>query len=263
VVVSRHRTFVNVQPNSLETEHALEMTMTNRVLIIDDDDELCALVAEYLEGEGFTVDSANDGGRGLERALEGGYDLVVLDVMLPVMNGFDVLRKLRAESSVPVVMLTARGQDVDRIVGLEIGADDYMPKPFNSRELVARIRAILRRVGRSNEVSGRSEDRVRVGDVDVDRGSRLARRGGEAVDLTTVEFDLLDLFLRNVGRVLSREDLSQSVLGRELSPLDRSIDVHVSNLRRKLGKAPGDSERIKAVRGVGYLYTRPVETDQR
>jgi DNA-binding response OmpR family regulator len=178
----------------------VETTMTNRVLIIDDDDELCALVAEYLVGEGFVVDAAHDGESGLTRALVGEYDLIVLDVMLPVMNGFEVLRRLRAESSVPVVMLTARGQDVDRIVGLEIGADDYMPKPFNSRELVARIRAILRRVGRGTEASTRGEDRVRVGDVDVDRGSRVARRAGETVDLTTVEFDLLDLFLRNVGK---------------------------------------------------------------
>jgi DNA-binding response OmpR family regulator len=235
--------------------------MKNRILIIDDDDELCDLVAEYLEGEGFDVDLAHDGGAGLERALEGQYDLVVLDVMLPVMNGFDVLRRLRAESSVPVVMLTARGQDVDRIVGLEIGADDYMPKPFNSRELVARVRAILRRAGRSLDASSRADDRTRVGDIELDRGSRVARRSGEHVDLTTVEFDLLDVFLRNVGRVLAREELSQAVLGRELAPLDRSIDVHVSNLRKKLGRAQGDTDRIKAVRGVGYLYARPAATE--
>jgi two-component system response regulator CpxR len=237
--------------------------MENRVLIVDDDDELCGLVAEYLEGEGFVVDFAHDGGSGLARALAGSYDLVVLDVMLPVMNGFDVLRRLRAESSVPVVMLTARGHDVDRIVGLEIGADDYMPKPFNSRELVARIRAILRRAGRSAEAVGRGDDRLRVGDVELDRGSRVARRGGESVDLTTVEFDLLDVFLRNVGRVVAREELSTAVLGRDLSPLDRSIDVHVSNLRKKLGRAPGNADRIKAVRGVGYLYARPPASDAR
>jgi two-component system response regulator CpxR len=237
--------------------------MENRVLIIDDDDELCALVGEYLEVEGFDVEFAHDGGAGLERAREGEHDLIVLDVMLPVMNGFEVLRRLRAESPVPVIMLTARGHDVDRIVGLEIGADDYMPKPFNSRELVARIRAVLRRTGRSADVVSRSDDRVRVGDVELDRGSRVVRRAGDLVDLTTVEFDLLDVFLRNVGRVLPREELSHAVLGRNLAPLDRSIDVHVSNLRKKLGRAQGDSDRIKAVRGVGYLYARPPSPDTR
>jgi two-component system response regulator CpxR len=238
-------------------------TMADRVLIIDDDDELCGLVAEYLEGEGFEVDLAHDGRSGLEQATSRPYALVVLDVMLPVMNGFDVLRRLRTESSVPVIMLTARGQEVDRIVGLEIGADDYMPKPFNSRELVARIRAILRRAGRSVESGTRDDDRVRVGDVDLDRGSRVARRAGEQIDLTTVEFDLLDIFLRNVGRVLARDELSQSVLGRALAPLDRSIDVHVSNLRKKLGRGPGGTDRIKAVRGVGYLFARPSESEGR
>jgi two-component system response regulator CpxR len=231
----------------------------DRILIIDDDEELSALVAEYLRGEGFDVELAHRGDSGLERALSGDHDLVVLDVMLPGMNGFDVLRRLRAESSVPVVMLTARGQDVDRIVGLEIGADDYMPKPFNTRELVARIRAILRRAGRTAEPAARGDDRTHVGDVELDRGSRVARRAGEPLDLTTAEFDLLDVFLRNAGRVLSREELSTTVLGRELTPYDRSIDVHVSNLRKKLGRSSGEGERIKAVRGVGYLYARPAE----
>ena len=225
----------------------------SRILVIDDDEELSALLAEYLTGEGFAVELAHHGGEGLDRALSGEHDLVVLDVMLPGMNGLDVLRRLRAESHVPVVMLTARGHDVDRIVGLEIGADDYLAKPFNTRELVARVRAILRRSG--PVADGAPADRVRVGDVEIDRGSRVARRGGEPVDLTTVEFDLLDAFLRNPGRVLSREELSETVLGRELAPLDRSIDVHVSNLRRKLGRGP--TERIKAIRGVGYLYARP------
>jgi DNA-binding response OmpR family regulator len=259
-----NETYASGLPPGLECNAGMEArTMENRVLIVDDDDELCGLVAEYLEGEGFDVAFAHDGGTGLERALANGYDLVVLDVMLPVMNGFEVLRRLRAESSVPVIMLTARGNDVDRIVGLEIGADDYIPKPFNSRELVARIRAILRRAGRAAEAVSRGDDRIRVGDVDVDRGSRVARRGGESLDLTTVEFDLLDVFLRNVGRVVPREELSTAVLGRDLAPLDRSIDVHVSNLRKKLGRAPGDADRIKAVRGVGYLYARPVATDSR
>ena len=229
----------------------------SRILVIDDDEELSALLAEYLRGEGFTVDLVHRGDDGLDRALSGEHDLVVLDVMLPGLNGLDVLRRIRAESRVPVVMLTARGHDVDRIVGLEIGADDYLPKPFNSRELVARVRAILRRASPAADTSA---DRLRVGDVEIDRGSRVARSGGEPVDLTTVEFDLLDAFLRNAGRVVSREELSETVLGRELAPLDRSIDVHVSNLRRKLGR--GATERIKAIRGVGYLYARPPDTGE-
>jgi two-component system response regulator CpxR len=233
----------------------------DRILVIDDDAELTSLLAEYLEGEGFAVEVANAGDVGLRLALEAPPDLVVLDVMLPGMNGFELLRRLRAESSVPVVMLTARGQDVDRIVGLEIGADDYLPKPFNTRELVARVRAILRRAGRASEPS--TDDRLRVGDVEVDRGSRVARLAGEPVDLTAVEFELLDTFLSNAGRVLSRDELALAALGRELAPLDRSVDVHVSNLRKKLGRGPDRAERIKAIRGVGYLYARPSEPEGR
>jgi two-component system response regulator CpxR len=231
--------------------------MTERILMIDDDEELSALVAEYLTGERMTVDLAHAGDVGLAKALASPYDLVILDVMLPGLNGFDVLRRLRESSSVPVVMLTARGQDVDRIVGLEIGADDYLAKPFNSRELVARIRAVLRRAGRAGDGGSVEQAAVRVGDVEVDPGSRVARRAGEVVELTTVEFDLLELFLRQPGRVLSREELSQTVLGRELTPFDRSVDVHVSNLRRKLGPGSEGGDRIKAVRGVGYRYVRP------
>jgi two-component system response regulator CpxR len=183
---------------------------------------------------------------------------VVLDVMLPGMSGFDVLRRIRAGSNAPVLMLTARGDDVDRIVGLEMGADDYLPKPFNARELVARIRAIQRRAepARERETRG-ARQRLTVGDVQLDSGARVVLQHGHPVDVTAVEFTLLEVLLRAAGQVLAREDLSKEVLGRPLSPYDRSIDVHISSLRRKLGHHLGDAERIKTVRGAGYVYTLP------
>jgi DNA-binding response OmpR family regulator len=230
----------------------------NRILVIDDDAELCELLGEYLGQEGFVVESVSDGAAGLERTLSGVHALVVLDVMLPEMNGFVLLRKIRERSKVPVLMLTARGDDVDRIVGLEMGADDYLPKPFNPRELVARIRAVMRRAAAS-EVSPESPDRpecVRVGDVELSPQTRVVRRGGEVVELTSVEFSLLEVLLRSAGAVVSREELSGSALGRKLSTYDRSVDVHMSSLRRKLGHRVGEMERIKNIRGVGYMYVR-------
>ena len=230
----------------------------NRILVIDDDAELCELLGEYLGQEGFVVESVSDGAAGLERTLSAVHALVVLDVMLPEMNGFDVLRRIRERSKVPVLMLTARGDDVDRIVGLEMGADDYLPKPFNPRELVARIRAVMRRAAAS-EVSPESPDRpecVRVGDVELSPQTRVVRRGGEVVELTSVEFSLLEVLLRSAGAVVSREELSGSALGRKLSAYDRSVDVHMSSLRRKLGHRVGEMERIKNIRGVGYMYVR-------
>lgn len=234
-----------------------------RLLIVDDDRELCELVAELLEGEGFRVDVENRSGEGLARALSGEHALVVLDVMMPGMNGFEVLRRLRAEGSgVHVLMLTARGDDVDRIVGLEIGADDYLPKPFNPRELVARIQAVLRRARtttRANLSSAAvgSPERITVGDVEVDTGTRHVRREGETVELTNVEYEILVILLSAAGRVVTREDLVRSALGREISVFDRSIDMHISHLRKKLGRRAGEFERIKTVRGVGYIYARP------
>jgi len=226
-----------------------------RVLIVDDDVELCELVAEYLTPEGFEVEAVHNGEEGMKRALSGEHVLVVLDVMLPGMSGLDVLRRLRAESRVPVLILTARGDDVDRIVGLEIGADDYLPKPFNPRELLARIRAILRR---SQRTESPSLDRITVGDVELDPAARTVRRNGEEVDLTSVEFGMLEALMRASGQVVTREQLAQSVLGRKFMPYDRSIDMHVSKLRKKLGDSDGN-ERIKTIRGVGYVYTRPSE----
>lgn len=230
-----------------------------KILIIDDDVELCGLVSEYLQGEGFQVEACYDGERGLERALSGNHILIVLDVMLPGLNGFEVLRRIRSTSRIPVLLLTARGEDVDRIVGLEIGADDYLPKPFNPRELVARIRAILRRSVRGEEAGEREPDIVRVGDVELDPATRSVRHGGQPVELTSVEFNLLEVLLREAGRVVTRERLVYAVLSRKFSPFDRSIDMHVSKVRKKLGDSEGGTEHIKTVRGVGYIFARPRE----
>jgi len=229
----------------------------HKILIIDDDVELCELVGEYLGREGFEVEAAHNGDKGLERALTGDYSLVVLDIMLPGMTGLDVLRHLRAESRTPVLILTARGEEVDRIVGLEIGADDYLGKPFNPRELLARVRAILRR---SQAAPASNAALVALGDVELDPGARTVTRDGEAVELTAVEFSLLEALMRSAGQVVTREFLAQTVLGRRFVAYDRSIDMHVSKLRKKLGPQPGsDGERIKTVRGVGYIYARPSE----
>lgn len=227
----------------------------DQILIIDDDVALCELVTEYLEPLGFQIESTHRGDTGAEQAIAGKYSLVVLDVMLPGLNGFEVLRRIRAESKVPVLMLTARGDDVDRIVGLEIGADDYLPKPFNPRELVARIRAILRRAT-LDKPGYPTTRKLTVGDVELDSGTRTVYRAGENVELTAVEFDLLEKLLRAAGQIITREELSKEVLGRSSSPFDRSIDMHISNLRKKLGHQFGATERIKTVRGVGYIYAR-------
>jgi two-component system response regulator CpxR len=234
----------------------------HRVLVIDDDVELCELLTDYLTTEGLQVEAVHDGEQGADRALSGDHALVVLDVMLPGSSGFDVLRRIRAGSNVPVLMLTARGDDVDRIVGLEMGADDYLPKPFNPRELVARIRAIQRRAearGEREAKTGRAADRLVVGDVQLDPGARVVLQANQPVGLTSVEFTLLEVLLRAAGQVVTREEIAREVLGRRLSPYDRSIDVHISSLRRKLGHQLDDMERIKTVRGVGYLYTLPPE----
>jgi two-component system response regulator CpxR len=225
-----------------------------RVLIIDDDAELGELLGEFLANEDFTLEFAEDGASGLRKALTGGYALIVLDVMLPGLNGFEVLRQLRAQSQVPVLMLTARGDDVDRIVGLEIGADDYLPKPFNPRELVARVHAILRRMMTKPELAAPETELISVGDVELEPRARMVRRNGQIVDLTTAEFDLLRVLLQQAGQVVPREQLFQEVLGREFAVFDRSIDNHVSSLRRKLGARINGIDRIKSVRNVGYQY---------
>ncbi len=228
----------------------------SKILIIDDDEELCELVSEYLSVEGFTTEAVHDGEKGLEKALSGEYEMAILDVMLPRKNGFDVLRDLRKTSKLPVLMLTAKGDDMERIVGLEIGADDYLPKPFNPRELVARLRAVLRRVQDTNDDNKQVSPEVfTVEDIEISLTGRSAKISGEDVNLTAVEFDLLVALLEQAGKIVKKDDLSKKVLDRRLSPFDRSLDMHVSNLRKKLGLRADASERIKTIRSVGYIYT--------
>ena len=226
-----------------------------RILVVDDDEELCKLLSQYLLQDGFDMHAVHRGVKGVERALSGEHDLVILDVMLPDMKGFEALRRIRAQSRIPILMLTARGDDQDRILGLEMGADDYLPKPFNPRELSARIEAVLRRSSlASMGLRLEPEENLVNEDIELLNGARVVRRAGKEVDLTAVEFDLLKTFLRSAGHVLSREDMVRAVLSREFSPFDRSIDTHVSNLRKKLGPGPNGLERIKGVRGIGYIY---------
>jgi two-component system response regulator CpxR len=224
-----------------------------RILLVDDDAELCTLLTEFLKREGFTLDCEHEGNRGLERALSSDVALVVLDVMLPGIDGFEILRRLRAQSKVPVLMLTARGEDVDRIIGLELGADDYLPKPFNPRELAARIRAILRRYEqRPPATSGHLE----VNGIALDPASRQVQAHGKHVELTTFEFDILEMLMRGAGRVLSRDALMENFYNRKATPFDRSIDMHISHLRKKLEQG---SPLIKTIRGVGYQFCRTPE----
>jgi two-component system response regulator CpxR len=223
------------------------------ILLVDDDAELCSLLSEFLRREGFDVDCAHEGNLGLEKAAQPDVDLVVLDVMLPGLDGFEILRRLRQQSKVPVIMLTARGEDVDRIVGLELGADDYLPKPFNPRELAARIRAILRRY-EARADSG--SPRIELNGISLDPGTREVSAGGRRVDLTTFEFDILEMLMRSAGRVLSRDTLMENFYNRKATPFDRSIDMHISHLRKKLEH--GDM-LIKTIRGVGYQFCRTPE----
>ncbi|MGK4003810.1 response regulator transcription factor [Sorangium sp. So ce1036] len=228
-----------------------------QILVIDDDAELCELLAELLGQEGYAVESARDAATGLARAQERSFTLVVLDVMLPGMNGFEVLTRLRQSSRVPVLMLTARGEDVDRIVGLEMGADDYLPKPFNPRELVARVRALHRRaMATAAPGPADAQSVLTVDDLELLPSARRVRVRGEDVRLTTAEYDLLEVLVRQAGAVVSREELARRVLGRRLAAYDRGIDMHVSNLRKKLGPGPSGGERIKTVRSAGYILAR-------
>jgi len=226
-----------------------------RILLVDDDVELCEMLAEYLGPEGFEVDPVHDGEAGARQAVTGHYDAVVLDVMLPRLNGFDALLRIRADSRVPVLMLTAKGDAVDRIVGLEMGADDYLPKPCNPRELVARLRAILRRTTPSGD-GGRQDDSLQVGDLELRAAARIVLRGGHKLDLTSTEYNLLEVLLREAGHVVSKAELSERALGRKLAHYDRSIDMHLSKLRRKLGAEADGRHLIETVRGMGYQFTR-------
>jgi two-component system, OmpR family, response regulator CpxR len=225
-----------------------------RILIVDDDVELCELVEQYLKSQGFRIDAVHDGTIGVERALSGPYSLIILDVMLPGVRGFEALRQIRAVSAVPVIMLTAHGDDVDRIVGLEIGADDYLPKPFNPRELAARIHAVLRRTAAGLPKDVPAPAAILLDDIRLDTRARAVRHKARDLELTSAEFELLALFFKSPGQVISRDDLVKRALGRDMEPSDRSLDVHISNLRRKLGPCPDGSERIRAIRNVGYVY---------
>jgi DNA-binding response OmpR family regulator len=230
----------------------------SRVLLVDDDPKLCRLVADYLSPFGFEITAVHTGPAGLERALAGSFDAVVLDCMLPGMDGFEVLRRLRRQSNVPVVMLTALGDESDRIVGLELGADDYVPKTFSSRELLARLRAVTRRsaLAAATASATGSVDLIEVADLRLDLGSRSAACGDRAVALTPLEFDLLASLARSAGRVLSRDQLLDEISGRDYEVFDRSIDVHISAIRRKLGDDPRSPRYIKTVRSAGYLLMR-------
>lgn len=238
------------------------MTQTGiRVLIIDDDLKLCRLVRDYLTPMGYDVTSAHSGPDGLQQALSNEYQVVILDVMLPGMDGFEVLRQIRRVSTVPVLMLTALGDESDRIVGLEIGADDYLPKTFSTRELLARLRAVTRRSAITAVQSrAESDDEIRIHDLRINQAARRAFIGDDHLSLTPLEFDLLLCLAQAADRVMSRNRLLDEISGRNYGVFDRSIDVHISSLRRKLGDDPKNPKYIRTVRAAGYLLmSRPEE----
>lgn len=222
--------------------------------MVDDDEEFACLVAEYFDAEGgFTVTLRHDGTSAVEAAVRKPFDMIVLDVGLPGINGFEALKRIRQQVDTPVVMLTARGDDIDRILGLEIGADDYVPKPCNLRELVARIRAILRRLNKQDD-AGIADNRTAVGDLRIEPGSQSVYHGDRLVPLTGAEYLVLEALLQSAGQVVDKDSIARHALGRRILPYDRSVDAHVSNLRRKLGPLDDGRQRIKTVRGRGYLY---------
>lgn len=224
--------------------------MTNNILIVDDDTELTDLLVQYLEPEGFNVICVHDGESAVKKALNQPFDAIILDVMLPKLNGFEVLKAIREHMETPVLMLTARGDDIDRIVGLEIGADDYLPKPCNPRELVARLRAILRRTRKIPAPRPLIEHQG----IKLDCSKRLATQDDEVMELTNAEFNILEMLIKSPGQAFSKEELTEYGLGRKYTAYDRSIDVHISNLRNKLGDNEQGEPLIKTVRGFGYLF---------
>ena len=225
--------------------------MTARILIVDDDTELCELLIDFLQLEGFDATAIHDGGEAVRRLPQETADAVVLDIMLPGLQGLEVLRKLRQFSDIPVLMLTARGEDTDRILGLELGADDYLPKPCNPRELAARLRAILRRT----TAAPAEASELLVGETRLNTGSRSASFAARALDLTSAEFNVLQALLIRAGQVVDKETLSREALGRPLNAYDRSIDVHISKIRRKFARL-GAAELIVSVRGAGYQFVK-------
>lgn len=241
--------YISVAPGG-EQQRRLSIEPVENVLLIDDDVELCSMLTDYLGRYGFRVTAVHRGDSGLKTAREKSWTLILLDVMLPGMDGFEVLKQLRGVSSVSVLLLTARGDDVDRIVGLEMGADDYLPKPFNPRELLARMRAILRR--RSATEPEVEESTLRVDNLELDPAARTVSIRGKNVEVTDVEFALLETLMRSPGKVVPREELAERALGRSLNPFDRSLDMHVSRLRRKLDDVGATGDRVKTIRGAGY-----------
>ncbi|MBT8371317.1 MAG: response regulator transcription factor [Desulfobacterales bacterium] len=229
------------------------------VLIIDDDKKLCRLVRDYLEPMGYDVDAAHTGAHGLEKALAEDFHVVILDVMMPEMDGFEVLKRLRKESDIPILMLTARGDETDRIVGLEMGADDYLPKTFSSRELLARLRAVIRRYFKSkpHRDSNAKDQALILGTLQISQNSRTVRLGADILSLTPIEFDLLVCLVKAAGRILTRDQLLDAVSGRSYDVFDRSVDVHISSLRRKLGDDSRNPRFIKTVRSAGYMFIDP------
>jgi two-component system, OmpR family, response regulator CpxR len=227
--------------------------MKPRLLIADDDKELCHLLRDYLQQEDFSVSLVHDGQSAIDAIAENSYDLLILDVMMPLKNGFEALNEIRRKSELPIIMLTARGEKVDRIVGLEMGADDYMAKPCDPRELVARIRAVTRR---ANQKTSPENEPVTasINGVFIDCANRQVSLDNQPVDCTSTEFAILALLMQRAGKLISKEDISQTCLGKKLQVFDRSIDMHISNLRKKLGDYQADKPRIKTVRGVGYQY---------
>jgi two-component system OmpR family response regulator len=223
-----------------------------KILLVDDDAELSAMLGEYLAAEGFETDAVFNGEAGVEAALSGAYAAVVLDVMLPRLSGVEALRRIREKSRVPIIMLTAKGDNIDRVVGLEMGADDYVPKPCYPRELVARLRAVLRRTGGAESSAQRAGEWLETGPLRLSPGLRQVTCAGDAVELTVSEFNLLETLIRAGDRVVSKDELSTRALGKPREAYDRSVDVHVSNLRQKLQKAGGAAVEILTVRGVGY-----------
>ena len=226
------------------------------ILLVDDDVSLCDLMIDFFAENGITLEAVHDGGRGLARALESSFGLIILDAMLPVLDGFEVLRQLRRRTSVPVIMLTARTEQRDRIAGLDAGADDYLPKPFGPDELLARIRAVLRRAGHT---SAAKPDVVTVGDLRVNPQTRQVWSRDQPVELTSTEFDILDFLMRSAGRAISRDELSAVLYQRPSTPFERALDVHVSHLRKKI---EGAGVLIRTVRGVGYLLTPGSDTSE-
>jgi two-component system response regulator CpxR len=229
--------------------------MNNNLLLIDDDKELCSMLQSYLAQEGFQADAIHSGETAVDKVLSNDYQLVILDIMLPGLSGFEVLKTIREESSVPVLMLTARGEDVDSVVGLELGADDYLAKPCSPRVLVAHIRAILRR-SESSKYSLGVDEELCIGDIELYSNSRTVYREKDPVSLTSTEFTILETLMRNAGSIVNKGELSEIALGRKLAHFDRSLDVHISNVRKKLGFISDQNNKIKTIRNVGYLYSK-------